>query len=166
MTLWILTNLILASCATLTLSHSPLSSGLLILLIAISLATLYALLISSWFAFLIFLIYIGGILVIFSYFVALTPNQKKISLAPIIPILLTILILTTISPHNTHHLFLNHHISSLYWPSNTSILILLSLLLLLAIIIIVNITNLIKGPLRPFTDHPYVQTYPHHSPSH
>lgn len=152
MILWTTINLLLVIILSLILSNNPLTSGLLILLIALCIASLYSLLISSWFAFLIFLIYIGGILVIFSYFVALSPNQKKITIRNIY-ILLSILILLLITSNLKTLIFPfpSHTISSLYLPENSIILIFLGLLLLITIIIIVKITNLHKGPLRAFS---------------
>lgn len=150
---WIICSIFLSLIIVLILSSSPLTSGLLILLMAISAACLYGMLISSWFAFLIFLIYVGGILVIFSYFVALTPNQEKITLRPQLFLLPTLLLIFLYQLPSRLHPFSSHHIHTLYTSNNTTILILLRLLLLLAIIIIVKITNLTKGPLRPFSSY-------------
>lgn len=148
---WILYRLSITLTSSLILSSNPLTSGLIILSLAVSLASIYALFISSWFAFIIFLIYIGGILVIFSYFVALTPNQEKVSLNPLLPILLfTLILLLLLKSFTPTHPFLGHTLITLFWSSNNIIFILLGLLLLLTIIIVVKITNLSKGPLRPF----------------
>lgn len=163
MLLYLIFSLTTSICSSLILSQSPLTTGLFILFIAIFLANLYAFFISSWFAFLIFLIYIGGILVIFSYFVALTPNQAKITFNPLILILPVAIFLFVANQTHLTTTFSSHLIFFLYWPRNTTILLLLSLLLLLTIIIIVKITRLFKGPLRPFTS-PYVKTFTNHPP--
>ena len=151
MTLLILSRLCIIISSSIIISFNPLTSGLLILLLALSIAGMYASIISSWYAFLVFLIYIGGILVIFSYFVALIPNQEKISIKlktaiPILFIRITIYYMAPLPVLPYQH----HSIFSLYTTSNSSILLLLALLLLLTIVIIVKITNLSKGPLRPF----------------
>jgi NADH-ubiquinone oxidoreductase chain 6 len=57
-------------------AYYPLSLGLWILILSISISVLIRTSFSRWFGFIIFLIYIGGILVIFAYFVAIQPNQQ------------------------------------------------------------------------------------------
>ncbi len=133
---------------------NPLSMGISILFMALTVATIFSYSMSSWIAFLIFLIYIGGMLVIFSYFVSLTPNQTTniISIIIILISTYTILIIVfifsnikTLSPpiyHTQANIF--------YLQSNTPSLIILALILLLTIIIIVKLTINTKGPLRPF----------------
>ena len=151
MTLWLISSLSVTITTLLILSSNPLTSGLLILSLALFVATLYASLISPWYALLIFLIYVGGILVIFAYFVALVPNQEKITIKPIIIAFIFLFIITAISKFQTpiHH-FTSYSIFNLYSLNNSNILLILALLLLLTIVIIVKIVNLSKGPLRPF----------------
>jgi len=124
-------------CFSIFISITPLELGLNILLLALILTWNYANLLSSWYAFLIFLIYVGGILVIFAYFVALVPNQQqswKLKYS-----LLFIPIRTT-----------NFQVSYLYVSHTTPILFLLIVALLTCMIIVVKITLRTKGPLRPF----------------
>lgn len=148
---WILIRTLFTLITSLLLSNTPLTTGLLILLIALCTSTIYATLLSSWFAFLIFLIYIGGILVIFSYFVALTPNQEKHFITLNLLIIPIIIILTISIFSRTPHIFIpNHSILFLFLSFNSSLLILLALLLFLTIVIIVKITMLSKGALRAF----------------
>lgn len=133
---------------------NPLSIGITILFTALSVAILFSYSISSWIAFLIFLIYIRGILVIFSYFVSLTPNQTTNIVSIIIILLSTFLILSRISLiSNINTLPIPmHKIQSniFYLKSNSPRLILLALILLITIVIVVKLTINIKGPLRPF----------------
>lgn len=154
MNLWLILTIILTSFISLLLCSSPLAIGLTILSIALLIAILYSLTCSSWFGLLIFLIYIGGILVIFSYFVALIPNQPLISISNLniirISIIIT-LILTNL--FNTPPIIISIHSNFtevIYQPQNTSILILLALILLLIIVITVKITHRSRGPLRAF----------------
>jgi len=138
----------------LILISTPLPMGIRILILAILSTLSTALIISSWMAFLIFLIYIRGILILFSYFVAITPNQHdQIStysiLSPLF-ITVTILIISTltyppISP--THSIYLHH----IYSQSCASVLIILALTLLLTIIIVVKLLIVPQGPLPPFS---------------
>lgn len=133
---------------------NPLSMGVSILFIALTVAILFSYSMSSWIAFLIFLIYIGGILVIFSYFVSLTPNQT-INILSIILILTTtyIILFSIITINNIKPEFSPIYTiqsNSFYLKSNSSILILLATILLITIIIVVKLTINFKGPLRPF----------------
>lgn len=133
---------------------SPLSIGITILFIALSVAIIFSCAISSWIAFLIFLIYVSGILVIFSYFVSLTPNQSTNLISIFITISSTFIILfllslvTYIKSPSPVIYFTQSNI--FYLKQNSSILILLALILLLTIIIVVKLTTNTKGPLRSF----------------
>jgi NADH-ubiquinone oxidoreductase chain 6 len=135
---------------------NPLSIGISILLIALTVATIFSYTISSWISFLIFLIYIRGILVIFSYFVSLTPNQSTNLLSIIIILIstfITLFFLTIIFNITTLSApFYHIQSNTFYLKSNTATLILLALILLFTIIIVVKLTTNIKGPLRPFTN--------------
>jgi NADH-ubiquinone oxidoreductase chain 6 len=151
-TIIVLASLIVTS--SIYILSNPLSIGLAILLIALIISAIFALSITSWLSFLIFLIYVGGILVLFSYFVAITPNQTLpaiytsiILIASIIPIYLVTKKLSLAPPI---FLLSNHKINILYINSTTWTLIILATLLLITIIIVVKITINFKGPLRPF----------------
>merc|ERR1711893_494660 len=58
----------------LPLIAQPLRLGLVIILLTLMICCLRALLISSWYGYILFLIYVGGLLVIFAYVAALSPN--------------------------------------------------------------------------------------------
>jgi len=133
---------------------NPLSIGITILFIALTVAILFSYSISSWIAFLIFLIYVRAILVIFSYFVSLTPNQTTNIISIILTLSLTFTTLLLLSfitnikslPSSLYAIQSN----MFYLKSNSPRLILLALVLLLTIIIVVKLTINTKGPLRPF----------------
>jgi NADH-ubiquinone oxidoreductase chain 6 len=150
----IITLIIISLSINIFLILSPLSIGITILFIALIVATLFSYAISSWIAFLIFLIYIGGMLVIFSYFVSLTPNQT-INIIYILVImtitLITLGVLTSLlslktTPITTYVIQSN----IFYLKPNSTLLILLATILLITIIIVVKLTITNKGPLRPF----------------
>lgn len=137
------------------LAHNPLTIGLIILFISLFLAILFAYSISSWIAFLIFLIYIGGMIVIFSYFVSIIPNQ---TLSIFYNISIILISLTTIASSsfflNIHPLIVSSQpllLNMLYLQTHVPILIFLALILLFTIIVVVKLTILSKGPLRPFS---------------
>jgi NADH:ubiquinone oxidoreductase subunit 6 (subunit J) len=164
MTLWILCRIVITISISVVAAPSPLILGISILNIALLIATIYSTLLSSWLAFLIYLIYVGGILVIFSYFLAITPNQQNIVRPYLIPLLSTFFIILS----STYFLDLWTPITNpsqqtqiLYRGINSTILIILILVLLLTIIVVVKISTRTKGPLRAFMS--YVQTLPNHS---
>lgn len=137
----------------LVIALNPITMGISILTIALTLAIIYGLTLSSWIAFLLFLIYIGGILVIFAYFVALSPNQQinKISITPslifIISMFIAIIYIKVYPRITTTFQFL---INTFYTNINIPLLILLAIILFLTIVVVVKIVTNNKGPLRPF----------------
>lgn len=152
LTIYIL--IIITTTFTLYLASTPIILGINILIMALLLSAAFASFISSWFAFLIFLIYVGGILVIFAYFLALTPNQQIANSNNIIYrliSLLTLRILTYVTNIKVPTLSeFTQGNSTLYLINTAPFLILLALILLLTIIIVVKLTLRSKGPLRPF----------------
>ena len=58
------------------LAIAPLPLGLSLLLARVFLALQTAIMVPTWVGLIIFLIYVGGLLVIFSYFIAIQPNQQ------------------------------------------------------------------------------------------
>lgn len=136
--------------------HTPLRLGLWIIILAIFISINFSYFISSWFAFITFLIYIGGLLVIFAYFIAIDPNKKIKLLDPLIlPLILSIIMLIcinqlllfpliTFSENNTTNYQILLHID--YLP----ILFLIAISLLIALIAVVKITIRSLGALRPY----------------
>lgn len=116
--------------------------------------------IHSWFGILLFLIYVGGLLVIFAYFAALLPNQLleigKIAAAT------RGAFATLFIPMSKGSIFISRpnqitytSAYQLFFPENLSFLFLVGLVLLLALVAVVKVRQRPKGPLRPFQ---YVQT--------
>lgn len=154
MTLTIYILIIITTTLTLYLASTPIILGINILIIALLLSATFASFSRSWFAFLIFLIYVGGILAIFAYFLALTPNQQIANSNNLIYILISIITLSTltftsnINVPTTREFFQGNSI--LYSIISAPFLILLALILLFTMVIVVKLTLLSKGPLRPF----------------
>jgi hypothetical protein len=153
----ILTLLIILTSITafsIFLAINPLTIGILILIIALLLSITFAYAMSSWLALLLFLIYIGGILVIFSYFVSIIPNQTIAFQFIISSIFLSIIsisiIIQFINISPTITTIINNQLNFIYLKINSPILITLALILLFTIIVVVKLTTLSKGPLRPF----------------
>lgn len=147
--------LIITSTIILYLSTTPIILGINILSMALLLSVTLASSIRSWYAFLIFLIYIGGILVIFAYFLALSPNQQIPTTSNVIYIILTLLTLVIVAIVTDTKVFIAQETFQdriyLYSVGTAPILILLAVILLLTIIIVVKLTNRSSGPLRPFS---------------
>jgi len=153
----ILISLIYSIAFSTLLAITPLHLRFIILLFAITSAIWFAIYSSSWFALTIFIVYVGGILVIFAYFVAISPNYN-ISLTPLLitfSISLTLLFIIlsslkvlpiTFTKENSHII-----ISFPFFPIQGPILIFLILILFLAIVFVVKIARRNSGPLRPFS---------------
>jgi len=139
---------------TLYLASTPIILGINILIIALLLSATFASFIRSWFAFLIFLVYVGGILVIFAYFLALTPNQQITNSNNTVYRLISLLTFTLLTYVTNIKIPIISEFfqgsSTLYLKNRAPFLILLALILLLTIVIVVKITSRSKGPLRPF----------------
>ena len=138
--------------------HTPLFLGSLILLYSLIISAITAIHTSSWFGLILFIIYIGGILVIFAYFAALSPNQihytpTLLIIFPPSTLLFYFLLINAQNKYTTPsfiHLSITKINSLLYTQEQAPILIFLVVLLLLALIIVVKITKHTTGPLRPF----------------
>ena len=149
MTIAYLTILLITTLAWFTISfNNPITLRLTILLTATLLSVAIILLLSSWYAIILFLIYVGGIIVMFSYFVRFNSNDSiwiKIKLQLfILPFIiiksLNLKIILSTTP--------NTHIIKLYFSSNIVTMILITLILLLIIIIIIKIVKTNNAPLR------------------
>nr|AQT38506.1 NADH dehydrogenase subunit 6 [Anodontites trapesialis] len=161
-TLYLLTTIWLLSLLNLILPMHPLSLGIMILCLALFSCTLTAMS-NPWYAYMLFFVYIGGMLVMFAYIASLSPNSTfsintQMSLLTSIPLIILNMkyhqypnnsqVPNSITKTNelTEQTF-----TFLYTQSGSTLLILLALILLLTMIIVVKMCNLSSGPLRPFT---------------
>nr|YP_008238990.1 NADH dehydrogenase subunit 6 [Palinurellus wieneckii]AGN95861.1 NADH dehydrogenase subunit 6 [Palinurellus wieneckii] len=150
------------------LSH-PLSAGVT-LLIQTTLVSLSSglILTSFWFSYILFLIFLGGMLVLFIYVASLASNEAfKVSLTSLIFIFSTTLALSgimmfldpMITPRinaianslevTKNHADLTSNFIYFIYNSPTTILTLFIILyLLLTLIVVVNVTSVFYGPLR------------------
>nr|QFQ01341.1 NADH dehydrogenase subunit 6 [Nematocarcinus gracilis] len=122
---------------------------------------------SMWFSYILFLIFLGAMLVLFIYVASLASNES-FSLAPSLFLLTALimiigLLLTTIDPLMTslkitlENSFLNNsefilstkaHLSMIYNPSSMNLTLFIIMYLLLTLIVVVKITSTFFGPLR------------------
>jgi NADH-ubiquinone oxidoreductase chain 6 len=152
----LITSSMLALAMSLPLASTPLTLGLWVLILALIIATWLSLITLSWFRMILFLIYIRGILVIFAYFVAITPNytipNKLLAYAVILLFISCVATLsqaTLIPIHFTEEILPSVQ-QFMFKPSQRTILIFLVVLLFLAIVLTVKISDRNQGPLRPF----------------
>nr|AMO27000.1 NADH dehydrogenase subunit 6 [Amynthas sp. 3 LZ-2016] len=152
----LMTYLILMATSTmmLYLSTTPIMLGINILVMALLLAATLATSLSSWYAFLVFLIYVGGMLVMFAYFLALSPNQQMPATGNILYILLTLATLAIVATVTEMKISIHQETYQdnlfLYTTTSAPILVMLALILLLTMVIVVKLANRSSGPLRPF----------------
>lgn len=150
---------LIALSLSLILASSPLAIGFWVLLIALACSFFSASIFNTWFALIIFLVYIGGILVIFAYFTALTPNQPLgLSIIILISSIAFITFILLIRADNRilsslislSHVSLINPITVIFTPYNSALLFLLATILFFILVAVVKITNITNGPLRPF----------------
>lgn len=164
MTLLIVNRIIITLFISCLRSISPISLGATILSTALFVATTLRILSTRWFGLITFIIYVGGMLVIFAYFTALQPNQQIISWTWVI--LPSILIIITVITYGYYPLMWGPHTintGQLYQTNTYVIPVLMALILFLALIIVVKTSRADDGPLRPFS---YVQPDTKNSPRH
>lgn len=149
-----ITCIITATYISIIIVSRPVQITLIIIFIALLTASLFSRLISSWYAFLLFLIYVGGILVIFAYFTATSPNQhitnrKKLITSIIISFLVLIIVIFSTNYYKSIEAG-SYQIISIFSSNNSYLLIGITFILLLTIIIVVKLASRSKGPLRSF----------------
>nr|QLY89852.1 NADH dehydrogenase subunit 6 [Gyraulus laevis] len=101
---------------------------------------------SSWYSYMLFLVYVGGLLVLFMYLCLMSSNDMLYKVFPnLILIFLTVLLfnIISISDINPNFLGVSNFESSYYL--NMSVFILLVVILLFTLFIIVRLVNLKKS---------------------
>lgn len=151
MTLLTINALIVTLFFTCITSLSPINLGVLVLIIALVISCTLAAVVPSWFGFIIFIIYVGGMLVMFAYFAALQPNQHITRWRWLIAPTFFIVLITTLNKNQTI-IWSSHppNTIEIYSATNIAIPPLLALILFLALIIVVKTARTDRGPLRPF----------------
>lgn len=130
---------------------SPINLGILVLSVAFLIAIRLSIFCSRWFGFITFIIYVGGILVIFAYFAALQPNQHITNWSWVYRPATFLIILSLLFNNNTLIAPINtFKIHDIYSITNLAIPVMIALILFLALIIVVKTARADQGPLRPF----------------
>nr|YP_009485293.1 NADH dehydrogenase subunit 6 [Lampsilis powellii]AUF69986.1 NADH dehydrogenase subunit 6 [Lampsilis powellii] len=161
MTLLLLLTVWVYSVLSMTLPMYPLSLGMMILLLAFITCTTMATM-SPWYAYMLFFIFIGGMLVMFAYIASLTPNMTfaiNNQLMPVFLTLITIFIFKNLNSTSNHQtnpdlsLSINDStqaLSFLYSTSGEGCIILLACILLFTMVVSVKLCKPKSGALRPY----------------
>nr|YP_010227797.1 NADH dehydrogenase subunit 6 [Cryptocercus sanchaensis]UDD86557.1 NADH dehydrogenase subunit 6 [Cryptocercus sanchaensis] len=147
-----------------TQMNHPLAMGLMLLMQTILVCLMSGLLSQSfWFAYIMFLIFIGGMLVLFIYVTSLASNEmltlstKMMIMSMMSMMLIMLMMKNWMKIYNSEtmtneKLNLNNEnqtqLNKLYNKPNGKMTIMLASYLFLALITVVKITNITKGPLR------------------
>lgn len=145
----------------------PLRLGLIIILSTLLLCFIRAIILSPWYGYILFLIYVGGLLVIFAYVSALSPNTLFSGLIPTINFLLIVLLWTIIFLYqplidSNNIEFINTFIQmknikvlryEIVSPQIISILLGLGVILLINLIAVVKICYYQYSTMRPFSEY-------------
>nr|AIY61851.1 NADH dehydrogenase subunit 6 [Cephalotermes rectangularis] len=139
----------------------PMAMGLMLLIqttmVCLISGTMYS---SFWFSYILFMIMIGGMLVLFMYMTSLasnemfSPSNKMLTAAlMLMPVLLFIMpTVTNNKEMNVHDTMMENEITTtttvMYNQMMGTMTTLLVLYMLLTLIVVVNIINVTKGPLR------------------
>nr|AQP27369.1 NADH dehydrogenase subunit 6 [Pericapritermes nitobei] len=142
----------------------PLAMGLMLLLqttmICVISGTMYS---SFWFSYILFMIMIGGMLVLFMYMTSLASNEmfspsNKMLLTAVLILPAMTMIMPTVTNNkemSNHNMMMENEITStttvMYNQMMGIMTTLLVLYMLLTLIVVVNIINVSKGPLRHTT---------------
>nr|WRW55946.1 NADH dehydrogenase subunit 6 [Pseudocuneopsis yangshuoensis] len=161
MTLTIISTLWTYTMLSMTLPMHPLSLGIMVLLLAFLNCTLIAT-ISPWYSYMLFFIFIGGMLVMFAYIASLSPNMTFSINNPLMPVILTVISLFNfknpmLASNYQANMELNatvndamQTLSFLYMENGVTCVILLACMLLFTLVASVKICKPKMGALRPF----------------
>nr|AVN67305.1 NADH dehydrogenase subunit 6 [Blaberus sp. B007] len=144
--------------------NHPLAMGLMLLIQTTFIAIMTGLLSQSfWFSYVLFLIFLGGMLVLFIYVASLASNEMfllstKLMMLSFMMMLIIFLLFMNMSLTNLQNQEINNFIMlfnqlplpliKLYNQPTNIITIMLAMYLFLTLIVVVKITNIFEGPLR------------------
>nr|AXF46437.1 NADH dehydrogenase subunit 6 [Penion sulcatus] len=162
----IIFSMTLSSLLMLPLMVEPLSLGLVIMMSTLLMCFISAITLSSWYGYILFLIYVGGLLVMFAYVAALSPNVLFGKGTPMLFFFTLVFPLATIfyfyplidlSSIGYLHIFSELKFLKMYGiemvsPQMISILIGLAIILLINLVVVVKICYYQHASLRPFND--------------
>nr|YP_010946710.1 NADH dehydrogenase subunit 6 [Panesthia guizhouensis]AVN68265.1 NADH dehydrogenase subunit 6 [Panesthia sp. Salganea]WGO57441.1 NADH dehydrogenase subunit 6 [Panesthia guizhouensis] len=146
-----------------TQMNHPLAMGLVLLIQTVMISMITGLTTQSfWFSYILFLIFIGGMLVLFIYVTSLASNEMFILSTKLMCFLMFITPLMVLLMKVNHPIMMNQEswmfltvnnliplpLLKLYNYPTGFMTIMMVTYLLITLIAVVNITNIFKGPLR------------------
>nr|YP_009158739.1 NADH dehydrogenase subunit 6 [Conus tulipa]AKO90146.1 NADH dehydrogenase subunit 6 [Conus tulipa] len=148
----------------LPMMSQPLSLGLVIMISTLLMCMVTSMTISAWYGYILFLIYVGGLLVMFAYVAALSPNVLFGGLTPLFSLFMLFPILFVFFYFyflkDSSYLSLHFSFSKLMYlktygielisPYMISVLIGLATVLLINLIVVAKICYYQQSSLRPF----------------
>nr|URX53977.1 NADH dehydrogenase subunit 6 [Marginitermes hubbardi] len=147
---------------TFTQMIHPLAMGMMLLLQTMMMCLISGLMHQSfWFQYILFMVFVGGMLVLFIYVASLASNEMfSLSTKTLMIMMIMMIALTTTKNWTTmnsketmsYNLMTSNEITTLttklYNYPNGWMTMIMALYLLMTLIVVVKITNLSKGPLR------------------
>nr|YP_009192127.1 NADH dehydrogenase subunit 6 [Granata lyrata]ALK03371.1 NADH dehydrogenase subunit 6 [Granata lyrata] len=164
MSAMIMFSLCMSVAAVLPLMAQPLSLGFCIMLYSVLSCTCIGLMGSSWYGYILFLVYVGGLLVMFAYVSALAPNNFFTGLGSLIGVLFfSVLGLSYgVSCYVIDQVAVVMGVGDIgkmkvlsdcgygiVLPSGVSVMVFLGLVLLVNLLAVVKVCYYQRGPLRP-----------------
>nr|AND96742.1 NADH deshydrogenase subunit 6 [Onthophagus nitidior] len=157
--------MLMFSMLIMTIKH-PLSIGIILLMQTINLSLYMGYLnLNYWYSYILFLIMIGGMLVLFIYMTSIASNEKftpsiKLFFYIWLIMFLYISLFLIMDPFylnlnnnfSEHNEIINYSLNKYYNFPNLLIMYTLILYLLITLFAIVKITSFKKGSLRPYTN--------------
>nr|YP_010944746.1 NADH dehydrogenase subunit 6 [Liocranchia reinhardtii]WMC20844.1 NADH dehydrogenase subunit 6 [Liocranchia reinhardtii] len=143
----------------------PLSLGFMLMMVSLSVSSILGLVVFSWYGYLLFLVYIGGLLVMFMYVISLVPNLIFLSskvFSYFFVILLGFLMMNFMVNKELINVDMKevslldyssmsmHGASMIMMYNNFLSYLLLGIILLFVLISVVKICYYCEGPLRVF----------------
>nr|ARK18745.1 NADH dehydrogenase subunit 6 [Varioconus guinaicus] len=149
----------------LPMMSQPLSLGLVIMISTLFMCLVSGMTTSAWYGYILFLIYVGGLLVMFAYVAALSPNVLFGGLTPFFSLIMLFPILFVLfyfyffkdssylsfEPSFSKFMYLKMYGVGLISPYMISILIGLGTVLLINLIVVAKICYYQQASLRPFS---------------
>nr|YP_003204700.1 NADH dehydrogenase subunit 6 [Oxymeris dimidiata]ACF04833.1 NADH dehydrogenase subunit 6 [Oxymeris dimidiata] len=165
MSVMVVLSLAFSSLLMLPLMGQPLSLGLVIMMSTLFMCVVSAITLSSWYGYILFLIYVGGLLVMFAYVAALSPNVLfgkgtpaiffgvSMSFFGLIMYFYPLIDLSSLSLAGDYSdfKFLKLYGVEMVSPDMISILIGLGIVLLINLIVVVKVCYYQRASLRPFS---------------
>nr|WCD24047.1 NADH dehydrogenase subunit 6 [Mancinella alouina] len=165
MTFITILSLSFSSFLLLPFMSQPLSLGLMVMISTLFMCVVSAITLSSWYGYILFLIYVGGLLVMFAYVASLSPNVLFGSGTPLLFFALSFFLLLGFfytfplidlsfmgfTSEMSKFSFLKIYGTEMVSPQMISVLVGLAIILLINLIVVVKICYYTHASLRPFS---------------